>query len=77
MGVWIKYKRRNMPPNRHLIYSKWVFKKKRDGRFRARLVGRGYTHIPGIDFTENYSLVVTDVTLRIISLMWLINKWES
>ena len=25
-------------PNRHIIDSKWVFKKKKDGRFRARLV---------------------------------------
>ena len=50
---------------------------KRDGRFRERLVARGYTQIPGVDFTENYSTVVTEVTLSIILLMWLINKWDS
>ena len=76
-GVWRKSKRRNMPPNRRLIDSKWVFKKKKDGRFRARIVARGYTQIPGLDFTENYSPLVTDVTLSIIILTWMINKWDS
>ena len=66
-----------MPPNRRLIDSKWVFKKKIYGRFRARIVARGYTQIPGVDFTENCSPVVTDVTLCAILLMWLINKRES
>ena len=77
MGVQRKSKRRNIPPNRRLIDSWWLFKKKIDGRFRARLVGCGYTQVPGIDFTENYSPVVTDVTLHIMLLMWLIKKWDS
>ena len=69
-GVWRKYKRKHMPPNRCLIDSKWVFKRKRDVRFRARLVAKGYTQIPGVEFTENYSPFVTDVTLFVIKLMW-------
>ena len=63
-----------MPPNRRLIDSKWVFEKKSDGKFRARLV-RGHTQITGVDFTYNYSLVVTDVKICVILLIWLINKW--
>ena len=66
-----------MPPSRRLIDSKWVFKKKIDGRFRSRLVARGYNQIKGVEFTKNYSKVVTDTTLRVILLMWLINKWDS
>ena len=31
----------------------------------------------GVDSTKNYSPVVTDVTLRVILFMWLINKWDS
>ncbi|MCP4746748.1 MAG: hypothetical protein GY874_11505, partial [Desulfobacteraceae bacterium] len=38
--------------------SKWVFKVKRNGVFRPRLVACGYSKIPGEDFTENYSPVV-------------------
>ena len=66
-----------MAPNRRLSNSKWVFKKKRDGQFRACLVGRGYTQIPGVYFTKNYSQVVTCVTLRVILLMWFTSKWYS
>ena len=43
-----------IPPNRHLIDSKWVFKKKIFGKFRARLVAWGYTQIIEVDFTKNY-----------------------
>ena len=49
--VWRKYKSENMPPNRGLVDSKWVFRKKSDSRFRARLVARGHNQIPGVDFT--------------------------
>ena len=75
--VLIKPKRRNMPPNKRIIESKWVFKNKRDSQFRARLFVRGYTQTPGVDFTNNYSPVVTDVTLCVILLMWLLNQRYS
>ena len=42
-GVWINVKRSSVPEGRKLIGSKWVFKEKRDGRFRARLVCLGYS----------------------------------
>ena len=61
-GVWRYIKRRDVPGNRRLIGCKWVFKKKRNGVYRARLVALGYSQIPGVDFTENFSPVVDDVT---------------
>ena len=60
-----------LPPGRELIGNKWVFKVKRDGRYRSRLVALGYTQIPGVDFTDNFSSVVHDVTLRIALVMWI------
>ena len=66
-----------MPPNRHLIDSKWAFKEKLDGQLRASLVAWGYTKILGVDFTKNYSPVVPNVTLRVILLMWLVKNWDS
>ena len=66
-----------MPPNRCLIESKWAFKKKGDGQLRARIDTQRYTQIPGVDFTENYSTVVTDVTLHVILILWLIKNWDS
>ncbi len=46
--------------------NRWVWKVKRNGIFRARLVACGYSQIPGIDFTENYSPVVNDVAFRML-----------
>ena len=54
------------PTDRRLVGCKWVFKVKRDGTHRARLVGLGYSQVPGIDFTTNFVPVVNDVTFRTI-----------
>jgi hypothetical protein len=37
-GVYKVIKMHEVPEGRRLIGSKWVFKVKRDGRFRSRLV---------------------------------------
>jgi hypothetical protein len=76
-GVWKKTKKFNIPKNRRLIGSKWVFKVKRNGVFRARLVALGYSQIPGVDYTDNFAPVINDITYRIILLNWLINDWDS
>lgn len=60
-----------MPPGRKAITAKWVFKRKRnaDGvvvKFKARLVARGFTQIPGIDFEETYAPVSRLSTLRLL-----------
>ena len=34
--------------------------------YHARLVAKGFSQIPGVDFTDNYSPVVNDVTLRVV-----------
>ena len=37
-----------MLPNRRLVDSKWVFKKKIDGQFRENIFARGNIQIPGV-----------------------------
>ena len=54
-GVWRKTDRKKIPSNRRLIGNKWVFKIKRDGTYRARLLALGYSQIPGVDYTENFA----------------------
>ena len=76
-GVWKKFKRSDMPINRRCVKSKWVFKVKRNGVFRARLVACGYSQIPGVDFTENYAPVINDVTWRIMLVMMLLYNLEG
>lgn len=43
-----------------------MFKKKDDGRYRARLVSKGYTQIEGLDYDQIYAPVMTIETFRII-----------
>lgn len=62
--VWRRTSKRQIPSNRRCIKCKWVFKIKRNGVFRARLVACGYSQIPGVDFSENFSPVVHDITFR-------------
>src|SRR6056300_1140278 len=66
--VWRQIKKRDIPPDRRCVKCKWVFKIKRNGVYRARLVACGYSQIPGVDFTENYSPVVNDVTFCLLIL---------
>ena len=69
--VWTVIERTAMPVGRRCVKCKWVFKIKRSGVFRPRLVACGYSQIPGVNFTENYSTVVNDVTFRLLLLILL------
>ena len=60
------------------IGCRWVFKIKRNGVYRARLVAQGYSQIKGIDYDENYSPVVKEICQRIIMCLILNNKdWKK
>ena len=67
-------KRKKMPEGKKSIKCRWVFDIKRNGIFRARLVACGYSQIPGQDYTEAYSPVVNDITIRIMLLTRLVYK---
>ena len=49
---------------------KWVFKTKLEAngeeRLKSKIVTKGYLQIPGVDFTEKFSPVATDMSTRII-----------
>ena len=66
MGVWREVNKEERNANKRLVGSKWVFKIKRDGVYRARLVAKGFSQIPGEDFTETFSPVINDMTFRIV-----------
>ena len=76
-GVWKKTDRKKIPSNRRLIGNKWVFKVKRDGTYRARLVALGYSQIPGVDYTDNFAPVATDVSFRITLARMMVEKLDS
>jgi len=76
-GVWVNVDRSSIPEGRKLIGSKWVFKEKRDGRFRARLVCLGHNQIPGVDFSDNYAPVGNDMTFRVVMVLRLMFGFHS
>ena len=76
-GVWRKTDRKKIPNNRRLIGNKWVFKIKRDGTYRARLVALGYSQIPGVDYTDNFAPVAHDVSFRIALARMMVEKLDS
>ena len=49
---------------------------KNDGTHRARCVALGYSQIPGVDYTENFSPVVNEVTLREALIISLQKRWS-
>ncbi|MCO5574886.1 hypothetical protein L7F22_028680 [Adiantum nelumboides] len=59
------------PPNRKLVTCKWLLRKKfhADGSvslYKARLVARGFTQIPGMDYSETFSPVLCITSFRVL-----------
>ena len=77
MGVWRHVKRNNRPNDRRLVVCRWVFKVKRNDVYCARLVAKGFSKIPGVDFTDNYSPVVNDVTFRVVLARMIIENMKG
>ena len=75
--VWRKPDRKKIPSNRLLIGNKWVFKIKRDGTYRTRLVALGYSQIPGVDYIDNFTPVTHDVSFRIALARMMVENWTA
>ena len=53
-----------------------MFKKKRNGVCRAKLVDLRYSQVPGVDHNDNFLPVVSDTTFRCVMILALMNNWE-
>ena len=74
--VWKKISRTEMENGKQPLGTKWVFKLKDNGTYRARLVVKGYNQIPGVDFTGSHSPVATDVTICTFLIAAIIFGWN-
>jgi hypothetical protein len=73
-GVWEVIDEKDVPNDQRCTKNKWIFKVKRNGVFRARLVACSYSQVPGVNFTESFAPVLNDVTFRLMLISKLI--WD-
>ena len=54
MGIWRLV---DHPSDHKTIKCRWTHVLKADGRYKVRLVAKGYTQVQGIDYEKTFSLV--------------------
>ncbi|GBL79958.1 Retrovirus-related Pol polyprotein from transposon TNT 1-94 [Araneus ventricosus] len=59
------------------ITCKWIFKRKRDGKYKARLVPRGFMQKEEVDYTETFSPVIRMPSLRLVLVLILQENLHS
>jgi hypothetical protein len=62
-NVWEPCK---LPAGKHALPTRFVLARKRDGRYKARLVAGGHRQRPGRDFQETFAPVCSYRTLRMV-----------
>jgi hypothetical protein len=72
-GTWELVK---LLPGRKAVKSKWVFKLKADGHYHARLVAKGFTQIPGLDFDETFSPIAHFELLHMLLVLAVLEDWH-
>ena len=68
-------------PNRRLVKLVWVFKRKRNGKMKARLCVQGCTQQPGIDYDQTHCATMRSTSLRMLSALaghngFLMRRWD-
>ena len=61
----------DIPEEKDVISVKWIYKTKKDAdgnvqKHKERLVARGFTQQPGIDFNETFAPVARKDTVRTV-----------
>jgi len=70
------YEEVDLPIGHKALENRWVFDKKSDGRYKARLVIKGFSQIKGIDFDEIFSPVVRYETVHLILALSALEGWH-
>ena len=71
----------DVPKDKDVINVKWIYKTKQDvdgnvQKHKERMVVRGFTHQPNIDFNETFAPVSRMDTIRTVLAIAVQNKWH-
>ena len=58
------------------VKCRWVFARKSDGTYKARIVAKGFSQRPGFDFHETYAPVAKIQTFRTLLALVVLHKLE-
>lgn len=75
MGTWDK-ELVELPKGRKAVKCRWVFVRKLDGRYKARVVAKGFTQVYGIDYEETFSPVARFESIRLLLAHAALDNWE-
>jgi hypothetical protein len=56
----------DLPKDRRAIGCRWVFFKKDDGRYKARLVVQGFSQVEGVEYQETFSPVIRSESIKLL-----------
>ena len=73
MGVW---KLVDCPSNSKTIKCRWAYILKADGRYKVRLVAKGYTQVQGIDYEETFLPVARYESIQYLLAHAALLDWE-
>lgn len=74
--TWVLVPRSKLPEGRKTVTSRWVYDLKHDGRYKARLVARGFTQVWGEDYNETFSPVARFESIRYLLAHAALEDWE-
>jgi hypothetical protein len=79
MGVYTEID--HLPPGKKAVASKWVLDIKRDQngeimKYKARLIAKGYTQIPGQNFNHTFAPVAHWDSIRFVLSLAATHDWE-
>ena len=64
------------PKDANVVSCRWVYDRKSDGRYKARLVARGFTQVYGKDYHETFSPVARFESIRYLFAHAALEDWE-
>ena len=66
----------DVPEGQNVIGSKWVFKRKADNKFKARIVAQGWNQVHGRDCYGTYAPVSRLQSIRMVLAIAAEKNWE-